>query len=298
MRVTNRMLSTNLLSNLNRNLNIMSKTQNQMSTGKKVSRPSDDPVAVTLIMGNHSTISEQERCMKNMEDGIDWLDATDSALGDITSVIQRVSELAVAGASDTNSTSSKEAIAKEIGQLSDQLFQIANTNYAGRYIFGGTYTNQTPFVKDSGEIEYQGNDESLNWEINTGITIAVNATGQDIFQVDSSTGKSKLFQLLADIKTTLETESGDAGDYLDDIQEQLDNVLEQRAIVGAKGKRLEMAKEQMSEVNLNLTELNSKMEDIDIAEATMNYAMQEAVYKAALMTGTKILQPSLLDYLN
>lgn len=307
MRVTNRMLHNTLLTNLNRNLRMMQKTQEQMSSGKKISRPSDNPIDTTLIMGMQSIIAEQEVHIKNMDDGIGWLEATDKALGNVGEVLARASELALQGSTGTSDDASRLAIAQEIGQLIDELKQIFNTNYAGRYIFGGTNTGSPPFVEE--EIAgvtytvYKGNgspEGDLNWEIAPGVTMAINATGAKAFAVDLTTDpkEPKMITVLKNIKQELETSGGDPGAYTDELNAQVDHILQQRAVAGAKVRRLEMAQARSSDVVLDLKELNSKLEDIDIAEATMNYAMQEAVYQAALMTGAKILQPSLLNFLD
>lgn len=300
MRVTNKMLSRTFLSNLNKNLNAMKRTQEQLSSFKKVSRPSDDPIAVTQILGMKTTLAEQAQHMQNMEDGIGWLDATDSALNNAGEVLKRAYDLTVQAANGTNPEESLNAIAKEIEQLSDELRQIANTSYAGRYIFGGTYTGKIPFEVDNGQVIYKGNDNPLSWEIGAGVTMDINLTGYDVFKVtqDSTTGewKSEMFSVLDELKETLKN-GGDLEPLIDKVNAQLDHILDQRAIVGAKTRRLEMSLSRAEEVNLGLTELTSKLEDVDVAETAMYYAMQRAAYEAALMTGAQILQPTLLNFL-
>ena len=297
MRVTNKMLSQTFLNNLTRNLNAMRKTQEQMSSFKKVSRPSDDPIAVTQILGMKTTLAEQAKHMQNMEDGIGWLEATDSALNNAGQVLKRAYELTVQAANGTNPEDSLRAIAKEIEQLSDELMQIANSSYAGRYIFGGTYTGKTPFELDvDGNIIYKGNDETLDWEIGAGVTMSINLTGQDVFEADEGTKQSEIFTVLSDLKNALES-GGNVDNLLENINEKLDHILEQRAVVGAKSRRMEMSLDRAEVVNLGLIELTSKLEDIDVAETSMYYAMQRATYEAALMTGAHILQPTLLNFL-
>lgn len=295
MRVTNRMLSSTLLNNLTRNLNMMRKSQEQMSSFKKVSRPSDDPIAVAQILGMKTYLAEQEQHMQNMEDGLGWIEATDQALANASQVLTRAYELAVKGANGTNPDDSLAAIAKEIDQLGKEMQQIANSNYAGRYIFGGTYTGKTPFEVEDGSVIYKGNAEEMRWELGAGVTMDINSTGTDVFKVDGD-GKSTIFIVLNELKNTLEA-GGNAGDLLADLDAGMNHLLEQRAVLGAKSRRLEMAHNRATEVHLGMTDLTSKLEDVDLAEISMYYAMQEAVYQAALMTGAKILQPSLLNFL-
>jgi flagellar hook-associated protein 3 FlgL len=88
-----------------------------------------------------------------------------------------------------------------------------------------------------------------------------------------------------------------AGGLLDDVQANIDNVLRLRAETGARYNRMENAKSKNEEETLNMTELLSRVEDIDFAEKIMEYKVMESVYNASLMTGAKIIQPSLIDFL-
>lgn len=300
MRITNKMLYNNLLRNLNRNLNLMSKTQEQMSTGKRVSKPSDDPIDVTLIMGMKAIASEQETHIKNIEDAIGWLDATDQALDSLGEALKRAYELTLQGANGASSQDARDAIAKEIRQIIEEVKEIGNSNYAGRYIFGGTITTKPPFDKGTGQ--FQGNNQKLEWEIGSQVTLAINSTGEVFgitFDNDGKPlGESKIIKTLEDLANLLESNGSSGYDtYIGELNSHLDQVLNERAAVGAKSRRLDMAHKRATQVNLDFTELISKKEDIDIAEVTMYYAMQEAVYHAALMTGARILQPTLLHFL-
>ncbi|TDA69431.1 MAG: flagellar hook-associated protein FlgL [Clostridia bacterium] len=298
MRVTQSMISRTVVNNINRNLERMSKAQEQMSTGKVVSRPSDDPTALARIMVLKSTLNQDEQYTKNMEDAIGWLDTSEGALNNATANMQRARELAIYGANGTLSETDMKALAAEVDQLIDEMVAIANTSYAGQYIFAGQQTTAPPFIRTGSAVTYDGNNQELQWEVSPGVTIAPNVTGTAVFNVDSSSQESQLFAALLELKTALEDGNpSDLQAVLTALDGQMDNLLNIRATLGAKSNRLNMAKGRAAEANTKQTELLSRLEDVDMAKISMDYAIQSYVYQAGLATGAKVLQPSLVDYL-
>lgn len=303
MRITNRMLAQNVINNINRNLKNMSRTQEQMSSGKLVNRPSDAPIVVARVLAFESTIAANDRYRKNMEDARGWIDASDSALAMASETMQRARDLAVAGANSTLPETSKQALAKEVDQLIDELVQTANASYGGRFLFGGSKTATEPFSRTAGGVVYNGNSDALNWEVAPGVTMKVNTDGNEAFMyaVDSDgdgMADQSLFGLLEDLHDALAGGDYDAvGDTLDRFEAALDHLLSARAVMGAKSNRLEMAISRLDTTQISLTKSLSLLEDIDLAETVMNYKNQENVYHASLATGAMVLQPSLIDYL-
>ena len=301
MRVTNRMLVDNVLRNLNNNLRRLQKFQYQQSTGKVVSRPSDDPIRVTQALYMRSALSEQQQHIKNMKDAKSWLDATDTALANASEIIQRAYELAVQGANDTLTKDERNAIADEIDQLIEHLIQVANTTHTGRYIFAGSKTADVPFKydPDSDKVIYNGNDGNLDWEVSPGVTMTINLTGKAVFQMgEDEEEDNSLFDLMIGLRKALrDNDSKGIQSSITNLQVALDHNLAQRSIAGAKSRRMELAIARAEEAEINTIELLSNLEDIDIAEVNMNLSMQSYVYQAALMTAAKVLQPSLLDFL-
>ncbi len=312
MRVTNQGMLNNYLNNLNRNLTKLTKYQGQLSSGKEIQRPSDDPFAVTRSMSLITSINKNNQYLENIKDSMGWTDMTDSALGSIGDILNRVRELIIQGANGPLNDSDREAALDEVKQLIDQVAQIGNTNYDGRYIFGGQETTETPFSVEKAKdpvtnidqiiLKYNGDTSMLKREVSQNVTIEVNIPGNWIMY-----GKNG--DLSVDLATTLNNiigalESGEAedleslgGELLGQLDEHIDNVLALRSEIGAKHNRLEAAQSKNKEETYNMTELLSKTEDIDFAEKIMEYMNMQAVYMASLSTGAKILQPTLLDFL-
>jgi len=290
MRVNNQIIANTVLQNLNRNLEQMNRLQNQMSSGKKISRPSDDPIGIAQVLSYKTVLGEQDQHIKNMRDAKDWLDATESALNNATAILQNAREIAVYGANGTMPQESLNALAADVEQLIDEMLQVANSNHGGRYIFGGSRTDAVPFVTGA-PVSYTGDDLPLNWEVSPGVTIQVNAPGKEVFG-DSVSG---VFAALD--KLHGELLGGNPALAITDLDQAVDHLLEQRASLGAKSNRLELAISRQEEAKVNVTKLMANLEDVDLAEVTMNFTMQEYVYQAALATAAKVLQPNLIDFL-
>ncbi|MGB9663254.1 MAG: flagellar hook-associated protein FlgL [Moorellaceae bacterium] len=304
MRVTNNMLIRNVLTNINTNLKAMSKSQNQMSSGKTVRRPSDDPIVVARVLSFKTSLASMEQYDKNLQDAKGWVDASESALSMATDTLQRARELAVYGANGTLPKESMQALAYEIDQLIDELVQTANTSYGGRFLFGGSQTTESPFVRSAdGKVTYRGNTDSLEWEIAPLVTITVNESGEKVFEKAVDTdgdgqGDMSVFTLLGNLYQALyDGDNTAVAGTLDQLDQAIDHLLNIRASLGARSNRLQMSQDRVFDFKISLTETMSKLEDIDLAEAVMNYKNQENVYQAALATAAMVLQPTLIDYL-
>lgn len=149
MRVTNGMMISNMLKNLNSNLNVMSRKQDELSTGKKVIFASDNPVAAAKILKFKTDIADMEQYAINTRDGQAWLDASESTIAETGQVLQRIRELSVKAANGTNTPSDLLKIKEEVVQLRENLINGANFNFAGRYIFSSHYTDK-PLLKADG----------------------------------------------------------------------------------------------------------------------------------------------------
>ncbi|HAE62353.1 MAG TPA: flagellar hook-associated protein 3 [Eubacteriaceae bacterium] len=300
MRITNNTLTGNYLRNLNRNLKQMQKYQNQLSSGKEVSKPSDDPMKVSRIMNLGNSISENEQFKKNIEDSLGWAKTADGSLSEVSATLLRARDLIVYGSNGTLSDTDRSALVDEMSMLTEQLTQLFNTNFDGRYIFGGQKTTEPPFSVEGGLMAYNGDNNNISREIAPKVGIDLLSDGSLFTTTEGTvTGNDDLGEILLSVKQALEDGDLEAlsKDLLGDMDKHIDNVIRFRSKMGAVYNRLEAAQQRNEAENLNMTELLSKSEDIDIAEKMMEFSMMSTVYQASLSTGAKILQPSLLDYI-
>ena len=304
MRITNQSILHNYLNNLNKNLANLSRYQDQMSSGKEVRRPSDDPFAVTRSMSLYTSLNQNAQYLRNIEDSLGWVDMTDSTLGHLGDIMHRLRELVVKGATGSLADADRNAIKDEVIQLVGQLAQIANTNYDGRYIFGGQDTTKPPFEVDGYQLIYTGasgqDKEMLTREISQNVVMEINVPGSWLISGKAGQALSDdLPSVLNEIVLSLENADTDAlgGKLLEQLDKHIDNILALRSEMGAKYNRLEAAKQKNEEETFNMKELLSKTEDIDFAEKIMEYSMMANVYYASLSMGARILMPSLLNFL-
>lgn len=310
MRVTNKMMNSTLLLNLNRGLSRLERINNQLGTKKKINAPSDDPVKAGLILRTRSSIKETEQYIRNIDAAISWLDASDVVLQDVISVIHRAKELAVNGASTHLDPTARQALADEVAQLHDNLLQLANSTHGGRYIFAGQHTDKKPFdgggVTDGkiNDVSFLGErgeklppgERSLEFEIAVGVTMAVNV---DAFADDGSEILfTPVFQALQQLYGQLVDHPDYAGaEPIGALDAALDGVLQHVSELGGKQNRVELAQERLLDLQLNLTKILSEEQDLDYAEAIMELKMEEFAYRTALAVGARIIQPSLVDFL-
>lgn len=154
MRVTQNMLTNSNLNYISKNYERLGKIQDQINTGKKISRPSDDPVVAMKGMRYRSQLVEVEQFYRNLTEGFTWMDNSDAALEETTQVLNRVRELTVQASSDSYDPVARGNIAKELEQLQQHLVSMANTKVGDNYIFNGTNTDNAPINENQFNLEF------------------------------------------------------------------------------------------------------------------------------------------------
>lgn len=177
MRITNFMLVNDLRRNLNNNLERMDEYQRQLSTGRKINKPSDDPAGIVKSLRLRTSLVEGEQYLSNIKEAANFMQTTDAALNDINEVMQKIRELTNKAATGTNDPDSNRAIAKEVAELNNQLMMIANSTYGSKYIFSGTNVTEAPYQDG----KWVGNNDYLNMEIGAGVKIPANLMMQEYF---------------------------------------------------------------------------------------------------------------------
>lgn len=301
MRVTNNMLINNMVGYINKNLNRMSKYQYQLATGKKISVPSDDPVVAARALKLRTDLAEVQQYKRNVEDAISWMEITEDTIDKLGDVIQRARELAVDASNGTKTPEDLQKVKEEILQLREQIIHIANTTYAGRYIFSGFSTNK-PLLKEDGTFNIDVmNSEKIMFEIGIKDNLNVNVTGGDLFNDGANAVAGDLPAFIKVFDNYIAAlDSGDISKVssiiaeLDDVH---NNTLRVRADVGARMNRLELTLDRIENDIISFTKLMSLNEDVDEAEVMINLKNEENVYRASLAGGARIIMPTLLDFL-
>jgi flagellar hook-associated protein 3 FlgL len=293
LRVTQNILNQNLLFNLQRTNKTMDRLQEQVSSGRAINKPSDNPVTAVRSMFYRSSLNEIDQYKRNADDGISWMTTTDESLDEVTSVLQRVRELTVQGASGTNSETDRYAIAEEINQLKEHLGEISNSQIAGKYIFAGSDVKTPPYNSATNEFS-NTNTEKLELVVGQNNTVQINVHGTDVFNNDGTGG---IFKVLSDIVADFRSANASSSDHIVRLDSQIDNVLKERSELGARMNRMELSISRLEGLEVSTTRLLSGEEDVDMAEVITNLKTQENVQRAALSVGARIIQPSLVDFL-
>ncbi|GEC91895.1 MULTISPECIES: flagellar hook-associated protein FlgL [Brevibacillus] len=292
IRVTQNMLNNNMMRNLNNSMGIMDKYQEQLSSGRKIAKPSDDPVVAARGMLYRSSLMENNQYQRNATEAQSWLELSDDSMDQATDVLQRVRELLVQSGDASLADDSLIAMGEEIKQLKNQLGSIANATVGGRYIFAGTDTLTAPY--QGGDFVNQNTSE-IRLEVSKQVYVPINVNGQTIFNKKDADGDN-VFKLLDAVVSNLST-GAPANDMLEKMDFQMDNLMAERAALGARVNRIELVHARLATEEVNVSGLMSTNEDADVAEVITNLKTQENVHRAALGAGSRIIQPTLLDFL-
>ncbi len=301
MRITNSLIAHRLLQDISRNLERLSKVQLQLSTAKRLNEPSDDPVGAARTISLRSTLEALEGWKRTGEWAQALLSATGQALDQIREILAQAKEVALRGLDPSISAQDRQVLAGQVNLLLEGLLALSNTRFADRYLFGGIQTTSPPFTatRDAqGEIvavvaNPLGVEGTIPFEVAEGVTLAVNAPGDEVFQQPVD-----LFQILVDLREDLVADNPSGiGTALDRIEAGTDQVLAAAGEVGVRIGRLEGIMAGLDQDLLLVKTLLSQTEDADLAELFVVLSQREQVYQASLFAGARLVQPNLLDFL-
>lgn len=270
------------------------KIQQQLSTGHRVSVPSDDPEGTSISMSYRRDMVFEGQMRRNIEGGIAYMNASESALSSATDIIHRARELAVQGSNGTNSQSGLNAMAIEVDQLLQQMVQVANTNFGGAYIFAGQKTDQPAYTTTVGgtgitDVTYQGDLGQRIRRISRQDTSAVNVAGP--------TGFGGVFQDLITLRDNLRAGSPNIKQSMSDLDKDLDTVLAARADIGARVNAFNDAASRSSSRDTDLQQLRANIEDVDVTEAIVTLTARQNQLQAALGAIGQTMNMTLMNYI-
>lgn len=314
MRITHLMRVTDFLRQVENRNSRMYDLQNQIASGYRLHRPSDDPVGVHQTLLLTEQIARNEQYGRNLENGLSRLSFTENSLDEIVNLINSIYSAGIQGDNDTMSEEDMEALAVQVEQLIQQLVSEANSQYNGVYIFAGQWTQTMPFEDVQGE---GGITTSVSQaitsplgeifrEINAGDLVAINVPGDELFMPDGEGAITDLFWVAIGIRDFLNNHNEVPPSYeevesINELLEGLEAIRERvvgfQTMVGARVERMNNVDSQLLNANLILTDSLSNIADTDLVQATMDLEMDQVAYQATLNVGALVLQPSLLDYL-
>ena len=300
LRVTQQVITTRVLDSLQQQQRDLLGLQEQLASGQRILTPSDDPIDARRAINTRAAIASNDQYLRNISTSISFLSVTETALMTVNENLQRARELVLQGASGTYAQDQLDSLAEEINEVLESLLDTGNQQFAGRYVFSGTRTETIPFQATRGAdgevtaVTYAGNSGEIELATGRGSVIAINEPGDQAFQ-DSQ----DIFQLLIDIRDHLragdQTSLGDADLLgLDDGVQQTNQAI---ARVGATQNRVSRSEFSLEDFGIALDEQLSDSIDADFAEIIVSLNAQSNAYQAALDAASRVITPSLLDFI-
>ncbi|MEW6181607.1 MAG: flagellar hook-associated protein FlgL [Bacillota bacterium] len=300
MRISHSMIAQNMMRYIQTNLEGLTKSQEMMSTGRKVNKPSDDPPATNNIISVHTALDINHQYTRNINDGLAWQNQTDAALGYAMDLLHRARDLAVQGASGTLTTEDMQAIARQVDGVIDGMVTVANSNLGSKYIFAGTQNATPPFTvnKVAETVTYNGNTDTVLREIASDFTVQVDAGGAVFGATGTGSVTTGVFFTLFQLRDALDAgDNATVSSTIGDVDQRIDEILVYRVGTGSRTNQLESLKSQLEDQEVRFTGVLSGLQDADIARASIQFGQQQLAYEATLSAGARLLQTSLLDFL-
>lgn len=312
MRITNSSMIRNHMYDTQENLQRMNSLSKQLNTGKQINRISDDPHKAIKIMNLNNEIKYTEKYNYNIDETVGWMNNTDSSLEEMGRVLSDIKESILKVGNGTYSDNEIKAINAEVNEKIKELGEVLNSSHGGRYMFGGTNVNEPPvnIIENADgtvtlELNPNSNSNDLKADISDGISIDYNVSAQEIFNKDGQDfigTINKLSELMNKASNGSEDEKKVAKEeLLGNVKEEIDsffnNVLDNRTKLGVRVSTAENIKELNDENLLNMKGILSLDQDVDHVNKFIELKSAELVYNASIQVGTKLIQPTILDYL-
>lgn len=282
-----------MLNNLNRVTEVENQAMEEVSTGKKLTDPSDDPAGMAMLIQNKASQAECDQYQQNITTLTSNLQTADSALSSVVTSLNRAISLGVQGASGTVSSSNQSAIANEVTGIREQILSLANSTFNGSYLFAGASTRQAPFVLDpsaSSGVSYRGDSTVNQVPIGDGASIEANQPGSALFVA------TNVFGALNDLAAALQSGSS-IDNATQEVRVALDNLSAQRVSYGTSLQQLEAEGNYQSNSELQLQSEENNLSGVDMAAAISRLTNAENARNATLEAAGRLNQSTLLDYL-
>jgi flagellar hook-associated protein 3 FlgL len=290
-RVTNQTMMASAQRNLQSNRGQLALRQEQASSLRALTRPSDNPTAAAAALDVRAQQSAAGQYDRNISNGTAWLATVDTAMTASVNILSQVRDLTVQGGNGSLNQDAKDALAIQVESLKADLLSQANTTYQGRTVFAGNSDAGAAFTGTP--LAFTGTaGASVERRVAPNVTVQVDADGAAVF----GTGADSVFGLLDNIAGELRA-GGDPTARLNELDKRLGAVSAQHADVGARQAGILKAKDTNVELKGSLEAQRSGLEDLDLGQAVLDLKLQEVNYQAALAVTARVLPSTLMDFL-
>ena len=297
MRVTENSTMKMVVAMLNQQQEKVNTLQQQVSSGSRINAPSDDPVSAQQVLNLKGLMSATDQYSRNIQTGTTWLNQMDSSMSNMNNVLTRVKELAIQMANGSFGAYDRQSAAVEVTQLRDQMISLANTQIAGKYIYGGFVSDQPPFDATG---NFNGTEDQVNIQVDQGSKIAINYSGGKLLRGGTPAGSSgtDVIGVLNNLVTSLNNNDvSGISTSITGLTSSLQQIQTAQGDVGARENRLQNADNILTSTKDYLTKAVSAKQDTDLTQVLSDLAKQQTAYQATLAATAKFSQLSLLDYM-
>ncbi len=322
MRLTDNMITGNYLRSLNRNMQDLNDLNNKVAAQRKFMKMSEDPATAVKAFNVRKDLNNIEVYTTSLSDSQALLDEAENTLSTLSEVTTDALTKITEGINGTMSSADRQTVAQALRSYQLMILGAANVKSSDRFLFGGSGFGTTPFsLGTSGELLYNGQnvntdtfteehryvDIGLGLSVSSGGTVAplsaldVAYSGATLLGtgVDANGLPNNLYNLIGEIADKIESgDLSDIGIYSDKLEERADNVRMQYVSIGERSNYISFFTDRLSSEKITSANKQTTLERLPLEEGAIMFSQQELMYNACLQMGTKILQPSLLDYLN
>jgi flagellar hook-associated protein 3 FlgL len=287
----------NILADLQQSQTTLNQALEEVSTGKSVNVPSDNPAAASEMVQNTIETANADQYTQNVTGVLSQVQAADSALSSVVSSLNQAISLGTEGANGTNSTANQQAIASQVQGILSSVVTQANVSYEGSYLFGGTATSQQPYTADSSSptgYTYNGNSGQNSVAVGDSTNVQVNLPGSQIFSISTTNVLGSLSALV----TALQGGNSSAiGTAVSGVTTALNYVSQQRIFYANADSQLNSQETYLQQETVNLSSQQTSLVGVDMAQAAINLSQAQTDNSAALAAAAKVLPDTLLNYL-
>lgn len=306
MRVTQAGFYNSAISQMQEQQAKVHETQTQLSSGKKIAKPSDDPALAAASNILNSQVAENSRYMTNLDRVFTTMQMQETAVNSAVEQLSRIKTLALQGANDSYSASDRKSVAIEIRELIAGLVDVANMRGAdGAYVFSGFSQQQAPFSDVGGEVVYRGSHDYQKVLVDEGRFMEVGVPGSAVFgsvhHVDAETGNAQgldMFATLNQMVIALEdADSNGIRSVLAKVSSVHEHMIAQESTIGARMSRVDGLKSTLEERDFTYKKLQSELEDLDYVEAAGRLKNQTLALQAGQQSFAQLASMSLFQYI-
>lgn len=300
LRITPQIIVANATASAQQETSQLATLQQQISTGLRILQPSDDPLAAMQVSSEQTYNNQLDAYHQNVADAQAKLNTSVSTLSQVSNLLAQAKDVALQGSNSTNSTTSLQAMGAQVGSILNEVIQLANTQQAGQYLYGGTASQAKPFaVNAQGQVVYNGSAESMSEPIGQGLQVQTLYSGNQVFQ------SSGVFQTLATLRDNLNNVNNlspnaqvnaiqQSLQALDDANTGVLNTVGQQS---ASLQNLQGIDQHIQDVQLQTKQQIGNLQDADVSQLVIGLQEQQNALQATLYSASRVMSLSLLNFL-